>query len=468
MAWRKQKSQPQQQPEQKQVTVLQAGDEARTRVGGETVLVGDPLAEGGQGRVFRAQVNGQPFAVKWYRPSADPSYDTQRVAGLAALVERGRPEHPSFIWPIGMVECTKRAGFGYLMPLLDERFISFVQMMKAPQPPGFATLITAGLNLVDAIASLHTSGLCYRDISFGNLYVDKASGDIAVIDNDNIGVSGSDTTVLGTPQFMAPEVIRREMPPSTETDLYSLAVFLFYLFCFGHPLEGAAVEASYSWDDDRRISEEELLLKHYGKDPVFIFDPDNPGNRPLPGSPAANWWPIYPRFFRNLFVRSFTTGLADSSLTGRLTEGIWRRGLRRLTDCLWVCGDCQASIFFDPDDPDHSCWSCGAVPDPPMLLSVPGHAIVLTEGAVLTTRHLKLPGRADYPIAVAESDPRYPDAILLRNVSRGAWSVEPDGEEPKQVKPGKRLMVRSMTMSVAGKRAVIQPAGEKHGTTFVA
>jgi serine/threonine protein kinase len=45
--------------------------------------------------------------------------------------------------------------------------------------------------------------------------------------------------VLGTPRFMAPEVVRREAAPSDQTDRYSLAVLLFYLLMGGHPLDGA-------------------------------------------------------------------------------------------------------------------------------------------------------------------------------------------------------------------------------------
>lgn len=435
---------------------LQAGDRARLQSGRETVLVGKRLAEGGQGAVHLAEVNGQQFALKWYEASRNALMGNWFAANLAALVQRGKPAHAAFIWPIDMVMCQERGGFGYLMPLMDVRFRSFARMLKAAELPGFRTLIQIGINLVDAFAALHTNGLCYRDISFGNIYVDPESGDVAVIDNDNVGPNGGETVVRGTPQFMAPEVIRGEVPPSIETDLYSLAIFLFFLFCFGHPLDGEAVEASYSWED-HRLSEQEILLKHYGHEPVFVFDPANDTNRPLPDAPVRNWWDIYPKFFRNLFVKSFTTGLTDPSLTGRLTEGMWRRGLQRLTDCVWQCGHCAAATFYDPDDPGHRCWSCGTIPPPAMLITTPGFAVVLATGAVLTGRHFKWPAMADQVLAEVESDPRYPGA-LLRNRTDEIWTVRPAGEEPKKVKPGHRLLARPMIIEFAGKRAVIQQA----------
>jgi eukaryotic-like serine/threonine-protein kinase len=443
---------------------LQAGDVVRLRSAGETVRVSKRLAQGGQGTVYLAEMNGQEFALKWYSPEANPRMRAWLAAHMAWLVQHGKPDHDAFMWPIDIAEREGSTEFGYLMPLMDARFRSFARLLKDAELPGFRTLIRIGINLVDAFAALHTTGLCYRDISFGNIYVDPESGDVAVIDNDNVGPNGGETVVRGTAQFMAPEVIRGEVPPSIETDLFSLAIFLFFLFCFGHPLEGEAVEASYSWEDDHRLSEEEILLKHYGREPVFVFDPGNETNRPPGDSSVENWWGIYPRFFRNLFIKSFTTGLTDSSMTGRLTEGMWRRNLQRLADCVWQCENCSAAIFYDPEDAGHRCWSCGLVPPPPLLLTTPGFAVVLATGATLTGRHLKRPSIAATVLAEVESDPRYPGA-LLRNLTDEAWTVQPEGEQAKTVKPGYRLLARPMTIELVDGLAVIQRAASASGSS---
>jgi serine/threonine protein kinase len=90
------------------------------------------------------------------------------------------------------------------MPMMEPRFMTCFQMLANEQPPDFHTKIKIGLNLVDAFASLHSDGLCYRDISFGNLYVDPSTGDVAIIDNDNAGTTGEEALIKGTLQFMAP------------------------------------------------------------------------------------------------------------------------------------------------------------------------------------------------------------------------------------------------------------------------
>ena len=87
-------------------------------------------------------------------------------------------------------------------------------------------------------------GAKYQDISFGNLFFNPDNGDVLICDNDNVSFDNSKPGgVLGTPGFMAPEIVRGEKRPSKDTDRYSLSVLLFYLFMVNHPLEGK-LEAS--------------------------------------------------------------------------------------------------------------------------------------------------------------------------------------------------------------------------------
>ena len=142
------------------MTELQTGDTVGMQSAEETLVVGKRIAEGGEGVVFLADMNGQPFAVKWYRPLRSRWINELRAGNLVSLVRRGRPRSSAFLWPIDMVESPGRDGFGYVMPYKDDRFVSFVQLLKAPEPPGFHALIQIGINLVDAFEALHAHGLC--------------------------------------------------------------------------------------------------------------------------------------------------------------------------------------------------------------------------------------------------------------------------------------------------------------------
>jgi DNA-binding helix-hairpin-helix protein with protein kinase domain len=407
---------------------------------GTSVLVGDRLGEGGQGVVHAVTIGGAPYAVKWYRISASG----ELKKSIAALVERGRP-HRAFIWPIDLVSSHELGGFGYVMPRLEARFSSFAQLVARPEQPPFRVVITIGRHLISAFEALHAAGLCYRDISFGNLWVDPDRSDVAIIDNDNVGLDSGEVFVWGTLRFMAPEVVRREAAPSSLTDLHSLAVFLFYLFMHGHPLEGVKTDASYSWAEAEHRSETDLAMRHFGTEPVFIFDPNDPSNPPRPGDPVSIWWRLYPRFFRAVFERAFSSGLRDPSGIGRVTEGVWRRALTRLGDCVYSCS-CGASLFFDPDDPGLRCWNCNKIPPKPQLLELPGCKIVLSAGATITPHHLSRNRDHDTMIGVVENHPARPGEFVLRNTSNTSWTMTPLGESAKIVEPDRRLSIRPMSI----------------------
>jgi DNA-binding helix-hairpin-helix protein with protein kinase domain len=430
------------------------GDTVLMVRGGSPVTIAERIAEGGQGVVYRAALpSGSAVAVKWYRPL--PHSSELRVA-ISALASRPRP-HPAFAWPLDLLRCDSVPGFGYVMPLLARRYRPLARIISADQPPPFRTAAGIGRRIADAFAALHGAGLCYRDISLGNLLADPVTGEVAIVDNDNVGTDGSAVFVKGTLRFMAPEVLRDEVAPSTVSDLHSLAVILFFLLVHGHPLEGSRLEASYSWQTDGHISDTRLALQHFGRTPLFVFDPGDDSNRPLPGDPRLTWWPIYPRQLRDLFVRTFTVGLHDASLGGRVTEGVWRRALTRLADTVSVCV-CGASVFWDPDDRAKPCWHCGAVPPAPHLLELPGHLVVLAEGAVLTSRHLQREGDYDTVRGVVEPYPGHPGELLVRNLSTDPWTVRLPGEGERRVGAGQRLRVRPLDIDFGGVGGTIRLA----------
>ncbi len=429
---------------------------------GTEVTAGARLGEGGQGVVHEAVFGGFACAVKWYRDV--PRADELRKS-IAALTERSRP-HPAFVWPIDVVVSDELPGFGYVMPRLERDFISFAQLLDREQP-SFRVLTAIGRRLVEAFEALHASGLCYRDINFGNLWVNPGLAEVAIIDNDNVGLDGEQAFVWGTGNFRAPEVVRQEAFPSSVTDRHSLAVFLFYLFMHGHPLEGLRTEETFSWATHSGEAAEDPAVRYFGTDPLFAFDPADDSNRPLPADPKRTWWPIYPQFFHDVFERAFTVGLQDKTGAARVSEGVWRRALLRLADCVSVCS-CRASVFFDPvgarlapggDAPESAavpaCWNCHRQPPWPPVLELPGGMVVLAEGAAITSHHLRGDREYDTVVAAAEPHPGDPGGLVLRNLGRTPWTMKPDGEPPKTVEPGRRIAVRPMTIDFGPARGKV-------------
>ena len=102
---------------------------------------------------------------------------------------------------------------------------------------GLRERIFIGYIIAKAFGELEKNNLSYCDISGRNILVRIQKGaSIKMIDVDNIYTAGKGTAaVLGTPRYIAPEVMSRQKNPDVLSDNYSLAVILFELLRVGHP-----------------------------------------------------------------------------------------------------------------------------------------------------------------------------------------------------------------------------------------
>jgi serine/threonine protein kinase/uncharacterized protein YegL len=312
------------------------------------------LDRGGQGEVYRADLGGKSVALKWYFPAQA----TQQRSNLETLIKKGAPSN-KFLWPMELTLEEGVEGFGYIMPLREPRYKSIVDLMKRRIEPTFRALATAGLNLSQSFLELHAKGLCFLSISFGNVFFDPDTGEVLISFNEDVAEDDEiKRNVLGTPRFMAPEVVRGDALPSKQTDLFSLAVILFYMFVMHHPLEGKKESSMHVLDLPN-------MNKLYGTEPVFIFDPNDDSNRPVPGyhDNALTFWPIYPQFLRDLFTKAFTDGIRDPQ-NGRVSVSEWQAAMVRLRDSIIYCAHCGMENFYDADALKASggkpgdCWKC--------------------------------------------------------------------------------------------------------------
>lgn len=399
------------------------------------------LGGGGQGEVYRADLDGSHVALKWYFPAS--ATDEQRKA-LENLIRSG-PPNSRFLWPMDLATGTGIDGFGYVMPLRDQRFKGIVDLMKRRIEPSFQALAKAGCQLADSYLRLHSTGLCYRDISFGNVFFDPKTGEVLICDNDNVAINaGQKSGVLGTPRFMAPEVVRGEAVPSTHTDLFSLSVLLFYMFMVHHPLEGKA-------ESEIKCFDLPAMNKIYGTNPVFIFDPANDSNRPVRGfhDNALAFWPLYPEFLRGLFTRAFTDGIRDPQ-NGRVRESEWRAAMVKLRDSVIYCSKCKAENFYDPqriqaDGGAGKCWSCQRDLKLPARIRIGTNVVMLNHDTELCHHHIDAAGGYDFTkvIASVSQHPSDPTKWGLKNNSGSRWTCNYQDGRVVDVEPGKNLALQS-------------------------
>ena len=435
------------------------GDQLRAVSSNSVCVIEEYLDGGTQGDVYRASVDGATVAAKWYLDTYCKLCPEQRGI-LEDLVKHGPPDH-RFLWPLDIVEADGRPGFGYLMPFRGPEFVGFNDLARGRVRPSMFALARAGFELADSFYNLHTGqGLCYRDINFGNLFLDPATGRIAICDNDNVGCTGQSAGVVGTMGFMAPEIVRGEASTQRSTDLWSLAVMLFYLFMRDNPLLGA-LAAGVKIEDG---AAERWL---YGDHPVFVFDPDDPSNYPVNNEEdgyqvnAIARWPILPTATQQLFVQAFTVGSREPDR--RVQENEWRQAMVELGDGWFKCG-CGAECFHDvlamgarPDHQPRPCWHCGKSPTlPPRMQIVDAYGsnatVVLGRGKKLYPHHLGASSLFDFSRVLAEvvPDPRSAGQFVLRNASSESWTVRRDDGTVVEVGTGKAVALTDRRQIVFG------------------
>jgi serine/threonine protein kinase len=340
------------------------------------------------------------------------------------------------------------SGFGYIMLLREPRFKGLIDLMKRRVEPSFRALATAGFELAHSYLQLHSKGLCYCDISFGNAFFDPETGEVRICDNDNVTVNGQEGGVSGTPRFMAPEIVRGEALPSTQTDLFSLSVLLFYMLMVHHPLEGKK-------ESSIRCLDLPAMTKLYGTEPLFIFDPNDRSNEPVRGyhDNVIDFWPIYPQFLRDLFTRAFTDGIRDPQ-NGRVRESEWRVAMVRLRDSIIYCPSCASDNFYNADTLKSSggkptpCWLCKKEIQLPPRIRIGRNIVMLNHDTKLYPHHIDEAKLYDFSTSVAEVNrhPTDPKIWGLKNLSGEKWVCTIDEGAVKDVEPG-----RSVTLAVGTK-----------------
>lgn len=407
------------------------------RLAGESggwITVGPLLGAGGQGEVYLGHTeDGQAVAVKWYLPAfqGDPN--------RGQVVDMVRRQAPSdhFLWPVDVL-WREDGQFGYWMLFRPEGYVSLSAVLSRKAVIGFRELVRAARNVVAAFDALHRNGLFWSDVGDGNVFVNPSTGEILMCDNDNICSVHRVPRVLGTPRFMAPEVVRGEKPASTVSAGHSMVIMLFLLLMNDHPFAGR-VESRIHVLDGR------AMRKIYGTEPIFIFHPDDHSNRPVPGvhSNAPVFWPLYPPALRAIFTQVFTEGAHDPERRPSCAE--WEAALSSADSALVRCNHCNRENFYwQENGVSPKCWGCSEPLQEQRKLVVNGdRVVVLTIGAKVYARDFSV--NVDVPPGALEAEVvRHPTLgfLGLRNRGVSPWTALLPGAVVRTVEPGQsvRLM----------------------------
>lgn len=415
--------------------------------GQATVLDDGPLGQGGQGEVYRVELDGKEYALKWYT-NGDILGNYEFRENLRCNVNKGSIGG-SFVWPLFMVE-DDDGGFGYIMDLIPSNYVSMVDILNRCRRrtsedgrsvikvlvgfPSMEVQLTAAVNVVNSFKLLHRSGMCYKDLNDGGLYFDTATGDVLICDCDNVAPSGEGTSI-GKPGYMAPELVNHTGRSSMDTDKHSLAVILFKLLFRDDPLKGKRVYEKVTLTGS-------VELDAYGDNPLFMMDPDDRSNGPVRGinDNVIRFWSLYPDYVRGEFERTFGPGLKDPSQ--RTIPNTWFKVMSRLlTECVsCTCG--RPTRFLNMEGQDGSIYRCPRCGQEWPIFEVGGLDMVMCKGARIRAYQTETGDRSrgdeDSPAVTGEvvENKKSTGVYGVKNLSDGTWVAKYGDSRRKEISNG--------------------------------
>lgn len=206
---------------------------------GKKYKLGKLAGYGAQGVVYE-DASGKKM-IKLYYPSGSDIIEEDIIERLRFIRDVKMPKNF-----VAIQDIVDKPYIGYVMDkvenhkplntyLIPDKNMSFSEWYN--QGLGLRERIFIGYIIAKAFGELERSNLSYCDISGNNILVQTGkAASIKMIDVDNIYVAGKGAAaVLGTPRYIAPEVISRQKNPDVLSDNYSLAVLIFELLRVGHP-----------------------------------------------------------------------------------------------------------------------------------------------------------------------------------------------------------------------------------------
>ena len=196
----------------------------------------DRIGQGTSCEVYRAWDTAlhREVALKLLHDEGDHAEAHTRLIEEARRLARVRHTHVVQVY--GAEEHEGRVGLW--MELV--RGESLEQTVHTRGTFGAREAALIGLDLCAALAAVHGAGLLHRDVKAQNVM--RESGGRLVLMDFGTGEELSGTNrLVGTPLYLAPEIFRGQRA-SVQSDLYSLAVLLFYLVSGKFPVNAGSME----------------------------------------------------------------------------------------------------------------------------------------------------------------------------------------------------------------------------------
>lgn len=191
------------------------------------------LGHGGMGQVFRAEDTRleRIVALKVMNKkfSATP-HSRNRFIHEARALAAIKHDNVVTVYEVG-----EHSGTPFMaMELLKGH--SLESIIRGAQRWSYAKIIDCAIEISRGLSAAHIRGIVHRDIKPANIWIEEPTGRIKILDFGLALASGPGdayfrrSAVVGTPGYISPEQSQCE-PLDDRTDLYSLGVVLYELFC---------------------------------------------------------------------------------------------------------------------------------------------------------------------------------------------------------------------------------------------
>lgn len=207
----------------------------------------DKLGEGGMGEVYQAThaLLRRPTAIKLLKRDAGDEDAVRRFEREVQLTSELTHPNTIAIYDYGR---TPEGVFYYAMELLNG--INLQQLVDRYGAVTPARAVHILLQVCGALSEAHGMGLIHRDIKPPNVFLCERGGvydTVKVLDFGlvkRVEAAAGDEVVtqvgslMGTPHFMAPEVVRNSLKASAQSDIYAVGAVAYFLLTGEFLFEG--------------------------------------------------------------------------------------------------------------------------------------------------------------------------------------------------------------------------------------
>ena len=200
--------------------------------------LGALLGQGGMGVVYRAVDRQNPeraLAVKCIR--ADAVSESSLSLFKAEFKAMSEMRHPNVarVYDFERIQ----GGDDHLFTM---EFVDGANVRDVARDATAETVLELVVQVCRALSYVHSRKLIHLDLKPADIMVDRA-GTVKVLDFGLVGARAHDvaTSYIGTPAYVAPEMLKATRAIDHRADLYSLGVTWFELLCDRLPFRSGSV-----------------------------------------------------------------------------------------------------------------------------------------------------------------------------------------------------------------------------------